>query len=204
MKPRPAPLLALFYLFAGFYLPAAAQSWDFVKEKDGIRIYTRKEPGKTIKSYKGVADIHAPAGRVFALIENVNNTEWWDKNFNQIRVLQYKKFTMAQYYLVYDLPWPVTDRDLCVDVATTWNPVTGEGTITATPLPGIIPEHGEMVRIKAYRQTWTVKPKGSDWSHVVLEGYLDPAGTIPDWVTNMIINDSPVKVITELKKRLEK
>jgi hypothetical protein len=189
-------------LLAGLF--SSAQSWEFVKEKDGIKIYTRKEPGKTLKSYKGVADIHATSERVFARIENVNNTDWWDKNFSQIRVLQYKKFKMAQYYLIYDLPWPVTDCDLCVEVSTTWDPATAEGTITSTPLPGIMPEQGNMVRIKAYRQTWTVKSIGKEKSHVILEGYLDPAGTIHDWVTNMIINDSPIKVMTELKSRLEK
>ena len=53
-----------------------AQSWEFKKEKDGIKIYTRKEPGKSLKSYMGVAEIHAPAEKVFALIEDVNHTEW--------------------------------------------------------------------------------------------------------------------------------
>jgi len=91
----------------------AAQSWDLIKEKDGIKIYTRREVGKSLKSYKGVADINAPAEVVFALIEDVNNTDWWDKNFNRIKVLQYEKNKRAQYYLIYDLPWPVIDRDLC-------------------------------------------------------------------------------------------
>jgi hypothetical protein len=182
----------------------AAQSWDFIKEKDGIKIYTRKEDGRTLKSYKGVADIHAPAEKVFAMIEDVNKTDWWDKNLNQIRVLLYEKYKRAQYYLVYDLPWPVTDRDLCVDVTVTSDPATGGGKITAVPLTGAIPECHDMIRIKEYRQTWTVSPAGKGMAHVVLEGYVDPAGSIPDWVSNMIINDSPLKVICGIKERLEK
>ncbi|MCX6307221.1 MAG: hypothetical protein NT040_19825 [Bacteroidetes bacterium] len=187
-----------------FSYSVAAQSWDFIKEKDGIKIYTRKEAGKTLKSYKGVADINAPAEKVFALIEDVNNTDWWDKNFNQIKVLLYEKSKRAQYYLVYDLPWPVIDRDLCVDVTVTTDPVAGGGKITAVPLPGVIPEHHNMIRIKEYRQTWTVKPAGKQMAHVVLEGYVDPAGTIPDWISNMLIVDSPVKVFCGIKQRLEK
>ena len=183
---------------------ALAQSWDFIKEKDGIRIYTCKEAGKSLKSYKGIVDINAPAEQVFALIEDVNNTDWWDKNFNQIRVLHYKKNKRAQYYLVYDLPWPVADRDLCVDVVVSIDPLTGVSTITAVPLPGVVPENHDMIRIKEYRQTWTVKPAGKDLAHVILEGYIDPAGSIPDWISNMLIVESPFSVISGVKKRLEK
>ncbi|MCX6281236.1 MAG: hypothetical protein NTU51_04680 [Bacteroidetes bacterium] len=181
-----------------------AQSWNFIKEKDGIKIYTRIEAGESLKSYKGVTLINSPSEKVFALIEDVNNTDWWDKNFSQIKVLLYEKFIRAQYYLVYDLPWPVTDRDLCVDVKVKFDSVTSIGKITATPLCGMIPEREDMIRIKEYRQTWTVEPAGKDMTHVVLEGYIDPAGSIPDWLTNMLIVDSPVQVIESIKQRLER
>ena len=185
-------------------LSLSAQSWDFVKEKEGIKIYTRTEDGKSLKSYKGVTDIKAPAEKVFDLIENVNNTDWWDKNFREIKVLLYEKYKRAQYYLVYDLPWPVNDRDLCVDVTVTRDSGTGGGRITSFPLKGVVPEQADLIRIKEHLQTWTVEPAGKNMSHVVLEGYLDPAGTIPDWVSNMLIVDSPVQVMTSIRQRLEK
>jgi hypothetical protein len=196
--------ILVFFLTLVLSSSLAAQSWDFIKEKDGIKIYTRKEAGKSLKSYKGVADIHAPAEKIFTMLEDVNHTDWWDKNLTQIKVLLYEKYKRAQYYLVYDLPWPVTDRDLCVDVTVTFDPVSGAGMITAGPLPGLVPERDNLIRIKAYRQTWTVNPAGKDLTHVVLEGYADPAGSIPDWISNMALVDSPLKVIGEVKKRMER
>jgi len=196
-------ILTLF-LFLGFSFSMVAQSWDFIKEKDGIKIYTRKDTGNSLKSYKGVTDIHAPAEKVFALLEDVNHTDWWDKSLNQIKVLLYEKYKRAQYYLVYDLPWPVTDRDLCVDVTVTTDPATGVGTISAVPLPGCVPERQDMIRIKDYHQTWTVSPAGKDMAHVVLEGFVDPAGEIPDWLCNLLIVDSPLKVISGVRQRMEK
>jgi hypothetical protein len=182
----------------------AAQSWDFIKEKDGIKIYTRKDPGKSLKSYKGVANIKAPAENIFAMIEDVNNTDWWDKNLTQIKVLMYEKNKRAQYYLVYDLPWPVTDRDLYAEAVVTIDPVTGVSKITAGPLHGTFSENKDLLRIKEYRQIWTITPLGKNLSQVLLEGYVDPAGSIPDWITNLIIVDSPVTVIRGIKERLEK
>jgi hypothetical protein len=204
MKHQRLYLLLMFFLALGLSSSIEAQSWEFIKEKEGIKIYTCREAGKSLKSYKGVTDIKAPAEKVFDLLEDVNHTEWWDKNLTQIKVLKYEKYKRAQYYLVYDLPWPVTDRDLCVDVAVQFDPLSGVGTITAVPLPGAYPECNDLVRIREYRQTWTVKPAGKELTHVVLEGYLDPAGSIPDWIINMLIVDSPYKVISGVKQRLEK
>jgi hypothetical protein len=181
----------------------AAQSWDFIKEKDGIKIYTRREAGKSLKSYKGVTDINVPAEKIFALLEDVNNTDWWDKNLTQIKVLFYEKGKKAQYYLVYDLPWPVIDRDLCVDVTITFDPVTGERRINAVSLNGFIPESNDKVRIKNYWQTWSVIPAGKETTHVELEGSVDPAGKIPDWISNIVIIESPFKAISEVKERME-
>jgi hypothetical protein len=194
----------LFFLTLVTSSPLSAQSWELIKEKDGIKIYTCKEAGNSLKSYKGDTYINAPAEKVLSLIEDVNNTEWWDKNLSSIKVLHYEKLKGAQYYLVYDLPWPVTDRDLCVDVTVSINPVSGVSKVTAVPLPGLIPESQNMIRIKEYRQTWTIEPAGRKKAHVILEGYVDPAGSIPDWVSNMLIVDSPVKVIEGLRQQLEK
>jgi hypothetical protein len=191
-------------LFFTLILPFSlkAQSWNFIKEKDGIKIYTRIENGKSLKSYRGITDIHAPAEKIFAVIEDINNKDWWDKNLTQIKVLLYEKDKRAQYYMVYSSPWPATDRDLCVDVTITIDPVTGERKFNAIALNGIIPERKNMVRIKDYRQTWTIKPTGKEITHVVLEGYIDPAGIIPIWVYNMLIIESPINAIRGLRERM--
>jgi hypothetical protein len=181
-----------------------AQSWDFIKEKDGIKIYTRMEAGKSLKSYKGITDINVPGEKIFSLMEDINNTDWWDKKLTPVKVLLYEKDKRVQYYFNYDLPWPVTDRDLCVDVTFTNYPVTGEAKINIVALNGVIPERNDMVRIKDYRQTWTIIPAGKDMTHIVLEGFVDPAGTIPNWIANMLIIESPIKAISGLKKAMVK
>jgi hypothetical protein len=181
-----------------------AQSWNFIKEKDGIKIFTRKEGSNSLKSFRGVAEIYAPIEDVYNLIGNVKNLDWWDKNLREIKVLYYEKEKRAQYYLVYDSPWPVTDRDLCVDATITTDPVTGARTIRAVPLVNVVPENPAYVRIKEYKQSWVLTPTGKGAVHAVLEGYVDPAGKVPDWIYNMVITDTPLKIIRGIKQRLEK
>ena len=182
----------------------SAQNWDFVKEKEGIRIYTRKDSGESVKSFKGIADIHCPVSQVYNLIGNVKNLDWWDKNVKEIKVLRYEKEKYSEYYLVYDAPWPVADRDLCVKATITTDPVTGIRTVYAVPLKDVVPERKDAVRIKDYWQRWYIEPRGPNLVHVVLEGHVNPGGSVPDWIYNMVITETPFKVIRGIKQRLEK
>ena len=118
-------------------------------------------------------------------MEDINNTDWWDKKLTTIDVLLHEKGKRTQYYMIYDLPWPVTDRDLCVEVKITTDPVTNVRKINAIALNGLIPERNDMVRIKDYQQMWTITPAGNELTHIVLEGFVDPAGTVPKWISNL-------------------
>jgi hypothetical protein len=195
-------LIFLFFFTLMLSDSIEAQSWDFIKEKDGIKIYTRVETGKTLKSYKAITDINARAEKIFALMEDINNIDWWDKKLTHIKVLLHEKDKRTQYYMIYELPWPVTDRDLCVDVTITLDSVTGVRKINAVALNDVIPELNNMVRIKDYQQTWTIIPAGKELTHIVLEGFVDPAGTVPKWISNMLIIESPIKAINGLKEAI--
>ncbi len=181
-----------------------AQKWEFIKEKEGIKIYTRKDAGSVLKSFRGEADLHTTMEKVCNLIGNVKNVDWWDKNLREINVLLYEKDKHIQYYLVYGAPWPVTDRDLCVDATITTDPVTGIRTIYSVPLLNTIPENPEYVRIKNYWQKWVIQDMKNGTIHVYLEGYVDPAGSVPNWIYNMVITDTPLKIMRGIKERLEK
>lgn len=195
-------ILSAFLITMNFPGQLVAQSWEFAKEKEGIRIYTMKAEDKPLKAYKGVAEINAPAEKVFALIENVNNTDWWDKNLSQIKVLGYEKNRFARYYLVFDLPWPVSDRELFVDAQVTIDPETGTRKITAEPLRVNTPPAKERIRINEYRQIWTVRPVSLNRTQVTLEGYVNPGGSLPAWIINLFIVDAPMNSIGEIKKRM--
>ena len=181
----------------------SAQTWEFAKERDGIKIYTRKEAGSNLKSFKGTMDVHSTMEKVTSLVGNVYNHDWWDENLHEIKVLSYEKDKHMQYYLVYDVPWPLSDRDLVVDATVTIDPVTGKREIAAKPLPNTIPEKPDIVRIKNYWQTWTIQPMSDGIIRLTLEGFVDPAGNVPAWLYNMVITDTPLKVMRGVKNRVE-
>jgi hypothetical protein len=193
-----AILVTTFFLFTGS-VDLSGQSWVFVKEKEGIRLYTRKEANNSVKSFKGEAYLHAQIEKVFSLITNVKNFDLWDEDITEMKVLLNEKDKHVQYYLVYDVSWPVTDRDLVVDALITTDSVTGIRVMEAKPLLNVIPEKSDVVRIKKYWQKWTLIPVEEDLVHLILEGSVDPGGSVPAWLSNMVITESPFKSIRSVK-----
>jgi hypothetical protein len=204
MKKIESVIILVSMIVAALSMELSAQNWEFIKEKDGIKIYTRKDGSNTLKSFRGIMDVHSDWGKVTNLIGNVKNVDWWDKNLREIKVMTYEKDKFMQYYLVYDAPWPVTDRDLCVEATVSVDPATGIRTIYAVPLSNVIPENPEYVRIKNYWQKWMIQDMKNGTIHLVLEGHVDPGGSVPDWIYNMVITDTPLKIMRGIKERVEK
>lgn len=187
-------------LFAGVKV-VDGQSWDFVKEKDGIKIYTRNELNSSLKSYKGEVTFKASLDKVNLLVGDVKNLDWWDKNISNIKVIDFEKNKFIRYYLVYHVPWPLSNRDLALESQITTDPATGVRTVFSKPVFNLVPEKKDLVRIKKYWQKWTVEPMDKGYVHVILEGFVDPNGNIPSWIYNMVITETPFNVIHSLRER---
>jgi hypothetical protein len=79
------------------------------------------------------------------------------------------------------------------------DPVTGTRSIEAKSLLNVIPEKPDLIRIKKYWQKWTLVPVEKGLVHVILEGSVDPAGSVPAWLSNMVITETPFKVIQSVQ-----
>ena len=193
-------LTFIIFLIAG---NADGQTWNFIKEKDGIKIYTRNEEDNPIKSFKGEVDLKTTMEKLSHVIGRIESFDWWADDVKEIKVLGYEEEKYIRYYVIYDVPWPLSDRDLCVEALITNDPVTGMRTVRATPMAGVIPEEKDLVRINNYWQQWTMEPVGDGLVHVVLEGSVDPGGAIPNWIVNMLISDTPLSIIRKVREQVE-
>ena len=181
---------------------ALSQPWSFVKETDGIKVYTRLETNSSLKSFKGEVTFHASMERVCSMLGNANNMDWWDKDFTGIKVLAYEKNRFVEYYLIYTMPWPLTNRDLVTETIITSDPVTGNHYFTANELLDKVPEKQNLVRIKKYQQIWTVQPLGNGNVHVIIQGSIDLGGNIPIWFYNMVVAETPLRTLHSLRERV--
>jgi hypothetical protein len=196
--------LIILLISLAFYNGIQAQDWELAKEKDGIRIFTRHVENSNYKSFKGEVEFPAEIADVSMVVENVKNFEIWDESIREIRVLEYVKGRSIRYYVAYDSPWPVTDRDLGIQATISDDPDHGSILITAVSAPDAVPRDPDQVRIMDYWQKWTIKAAGNGLVHLTVEGFADPAGEIPAWLANMAITDSPYKMLRGIRERFQK
>jgi hypothetical protein len=180
-----------------------AQPWEFIKERDGIKIYTRKDEGSPLKSFKGVMEVYSTMEMIGTVVGNVKNFDWWDDDISELQVISHEENVRTQYYLIYNVPWPLQDRDLCADARVTIDSITGKKIIYAVPLLDVIPDNPDAIRIKNYWQRWTIEPLTDGMKRLTLEGFVDPGGIVPAWLYNMVITDTPLNLMREVKKRVE-
>jgi hypothetical protein len=177
------------------------QSWKFAKEKDGIKIFTRDEVNSPLKSFRGEITFKADINKVNLLVGNAENLDWWDKNISDVRIMEFQKDKLIRYYLVYHVPWPLSNRDLALESKITTDPVTMARTVFSKPLINVVPENKDLVRIKKYWQKWTVHPMENGFVHVIIEGFVDPNGNVPAWLYNMTVTETPFNVLRTLRER---
>jgi len=186
-----------------FQVSALAQEWDFIKEKDEIRIYTREEPDSRLKSFKVDTYVHSTVDTVIRLLGNADDFDWWDDKIKEMEILEYEKHKSIKYYMIYDIPWPFNDRDVCLYALITEDTITGSAQIYTVPLNDLIPERKGIIRMTNYWQLWTVKPYKDGMVQVTMEGFGDPAGKIPAWLYNMLLTDTPLNIMRKVRERLE-
>ena len=112
----------------------------YTKSADGkpvkqAEVYTREEPGSDYKAFRGEVELTAEMAKVSAMLEDVEQFDVWDEDVSEIRLLAHEPGKSFRYYVVYDSPWPVSDRDLCVEAVITDDPESGARLFNAKSIP---------------------------------------------------------------------
>ncbi|MCB1693502.1 MAG: hypothetical protein KDI19_12115, partial [Pseudomonadales bacterium] len=145
-----------------------------------------------------VSELSAPV----ALVRDAAACPRWAALCKESRVVRTESETDLYVYNYNDLPWPVSDRDAVAHVVWHQDPSNLAVTMTATAVPGIVPEERKAVRLVSAVTRWRFEPVGEGRILIVSEAHVDPEGPIPAWITNMLLVDSPLKTMQNMREEL--
>lgn len=186
---KPVPLLSL--LFVCLFLlpfPAEEDEWVLRKEKNGIKVFTRKTLESKIKELRMTFQTKATLSNIISLLNDTEAYEDWIYRFKESTILEQNDVQNSIYYGSLDFPWPLTDRDLVAKSVTLQDPHTKVVTITTTAIPGYVDEKDNMVRITNHYNTWRFEPLPNGVIDIEYELHSDPGGSIPNWAINMALD----------------
>lgn len=196
-------LLLFAFLGAAF---AAPSGWKVVGVTDGVEVAQRSSEGSDLLSFRGEKITNVHISKLAGLLQDdPKATEWVDLmsvSDGLDRIDERTKYL----YQVYDLPWPVQDRDYLLKRTVNIDESNKVFTVTIVSVVNgqQKPEQDCCIRADITKTLWHLQSLGNGTTKVVVEVTTDPKGSLPTWVVNMLQQDWPHKTVNGLLKRSQK
>lgn len=202
MKSKRTTIYVLLACLVLFGTTVQAQSWETAKEKDGIKISTKAIPGHTLKAFKGEVTLNAPIAKVVKVLRDIESYPNWMPDCIKSTFLEKKSANEYYQYVMQDAPWPVSDRD-CITFCKIQEKSADEVIFTIKAVPDYIDEKSGMVRVPLVDSYWKVIAKGDNQTYVEYYAHSDPGGSLPDWLVNSAVVDTPFGTLEGLRGLVE-
>ena len=93
---------------------ATGTPWTMEQDEGSIQIYTRDVTDSPFLEVKATALINAPIARVAAVMGDGEGCSEWRSMCKSSELLGSASDTERTVYMVLDLPWPISDRDMVI------------------------------------------------------------------------------------------
>ena len=184
-----------------FSVMADVGPWELEAQDEdkGIQVYTRTVGESPLKEFKGVTEIKADVNAFVALLKDDSVATKWMHNVIEFNVIDSPSDTENLVHTINHAPWPVTNRDAYIR------------SIMSADKNGVVisalkaePEYAEQnedyIRMPALVGAWTFTPKEDGLVEVVYQVHANPGGSLPDWLVNSIVVETPMETLSNLQE----
>ena len=194
-------VLFLLVLIVSPLLAAGEAQWTPALNEDGIQIYTRPVTDSPFAAVKGVLTSGAPLERVVAKLGNDDECAEWRQTCKSTRVLQQVPENERIVYMIIDLPWPLTDRDVVSRISGERSSQTGSLKLHIKSEPDRQPNK-EYVRAIS-NGTFELIPIGANETRFIFTMHSDMGGDLPADRINTRMPESTLEDLRYLRKLAE-
>lgn len=181
---------------------ALAAGWEEIDHAHGIKVYKKDEPGTKLHAFRGVGIVDAPMEKViWVLGDNTHRTEWVDRLKKSV-ILEKKNEYDFVLYQHFGSPAVISDRDF-VYRAQAYSRKDGAAvldihSITHPKAPATVGVRGEL-KYSSY-----VLTRVGDKTLVDVSVSLDPKGSLPGWIVNLVQKSWPMNTLKALREHVKK
>lgn len=181
-------------------LSSSIFSWDLKKEKNGVKVFTRTIEGSNFKEFKSIGIHTGSISSLISVLQDDSNFCNWFPDCQEFRLLKKPSKLERLQYMVVKTPFPVNKRDTIQLTSLSQDTVTKTVTITLTASPEILPEVPGTVRVPKSRGFWKFTPLENNQVEVTFQLHSDPGGSLPEWLANTFVTETPLKAVINLMK----
>ncbi len=193
-------LLTIILFQYGFLF--SQEDWKLIKESDAIKVFSKKENNYQIDAFKATVTINASVSNFVTVLQNIDIFPEWGHNIKNANLLERPDDTLQIYYSVAKAPFPYKNRDGIYLNRFHWQKETKTLRVDIEILEDYLALNEKYVRVKGYGY-WELQELSKNKTLVTFSMQIDPGGSIPSWLANMFVADTPFNTLLNLKDLLE-
>lgn len=201
-KSKGIPFINFLFALLIFQVSVAQTQWKLKKDKDGIAVYTAQLVDSKFKSIRVVCQFQASLSQLVSILLQPNLQPEWVLSTKEARLVKKVSSARIYYYAEAQLPWPMNNRDMVIDLSMSQDPNSKLLTIHANSIDNILPINEGKQRVPLSQATWLVQPLPNNKMHIDYQIKIDPGGGIPPWMVNLFIAKAPYESFKNLSKLL--
>lgn len=117
-QPSQQAIAILLVMLAYCPLLQANDPWVLATEDERIKVYTRSVEGSSFKAVKATMVANTNTDKIANAFGDGDGCAGWREMCKSSRVLEVASETERFVYMVLDLPWPISDRDVVMHSVT--------------------------------------------------------------------------------------
>jgi hypothetical protein len=165
------------------YTWSGSSKWQFVEEKQGIKLYSMKVPGENILRFLSVFRIKSTLNQAVAFMQD-DDSDVSDVGFYDSKILKQDSINLRWTTWKMRFPSPMTDRQFIVRHSFTQDPKTKEVLYALDATPQMLPEDDCCVRIRKMSNSWRLIPEKNGEVEINWIINADFGGWIPYFMLN--------------------
>ncbi len=185
--------------------PAVAGDWEEVQDSDGVKVYRRQLPERSLKSVKGTGIVDASVATVaLVLLDDARAPEWVD-SLTEARVV---RMISPSEYIEYNhvaMPLVVSDREFVTRVDMKIDRDKRTVVIRSVPVAdAAVKANTKVVRGELSAVYVLESIDAGKRTRLSVEIDADPKGSLPAWIVNFFQKDWSRDTIRGIRMQTQK
>jgi len=192
------------FVFTFCTIATASEEWGEPKrDKESIKIYTRKTTYINFEEFKGVTELKTSLNSLVGLLEDTDACALWvykcisEKTLRVVSPNEKYNYSVSEGY-------PFDNRDSIVNIVRTQDAESKTIIYQRTGIPDYIPIQPHLVRVPIVKGSWVLKPEQCGMVSVTFQTLSDPGGYVPSMLANYASVDTPYYTLLNLRKEVMK
>jgi hypothetical protein len=165
----------------------AGDGWVQYSEKDDVTSYSKALEGSNLLSTRGVATIQVPLCQAMGMYLDTKRAPNWVNLMVRLDATPIAGSADVLERHVYDMPWPVSDREFVFKRTTVWEDASKTVTVTYHSVEDAkYPHTEELVRGIDHGSFWKFTVVDATHTRVEAVAMVDPQGALPSWLFNSV------------------